>query len=73
MIKLQPSFILHGGAGYWGDRKDKGIEEIERIADEVEQNIQSKSAIEIVEEAVRKLENSKAFNASRGAKLQLDG
>lgn len=73
MSKLQPSFILHGGAGDWDDRKDKGLEEIERIADEVEKEVQSKSAVEIVEEAVRKLEDSEAFNAGKGAKLELDG
>jgi len=48
VFKLQQSFILHGGAGDWDDRKEKGIEEIQRIADEVKQNIQSKSAIEIL-------------------------
>lgn len=65
--------MIHGGAGYWGERKSNGDDQIEKIADKIEENIESRSALEIVEQAVRLLESNKAFNAGRGAKFQIDG
>jgi beta-aspartyl-peptidase (threonine type) len=67
------SFVLHGGAGNWGKREEKGQKEIENIADKVRQESGSKSAVETVEYAVNLLEENREFNAGKGAKFESDG
>jgi beta-aspartyl-peptidase (threonine type) len=71
--KLKPGFVIHGGAGKWENRKEEGLEEIDRIANSLEKDFDSEPAVQIVEEAVRRLESNKVFNAGKGAKLELDG
>lgn len=70
---MEPKFILHGGAGKWDKNKKEAQEEIENIADQIKEKKNNLKAGEIVEAAVRKLEDCRYFNAGRGAKKQLDG
>lgn len=70
---MAEKFILHGGAGSWGDRQEEAQEEIEKIARKVKKQKSSATALETVEYAVRLMENNKIFNAGKGAKMQLDG
>ena len=70
---MEPKFVLHGGAGSWDKNEEKAQKEIEKIADQINEKKNSLKAVDIVEEAVRKLEECKYFNAGKGAKKQLDG
>lgn len=67
------TFLLHGGAGKWDQREERGQQAIEDIADTVERECSSKNALETVEYAVKLLEENREFNAGRGAKFQADG
>ncbi|MFB6100377.1 MAG: isoaspartyl peptidase/L-asparaginase family protein [Candidatus Nanohalobium sp.] len=70
---MEPKIVLHGGAGSWGEKEEDAQEALEKVADEVAQTSDFSDALDMVENAVRLLEDEPVFNAGRGGKFQADG
>lgn len=72
---MEPTIVVHGGAGNWENRDFEGaMAKADAVAEEGQAFLQSGgTALDAVERVINELEADPRFNAGTGGYLQLDG